>query len=118
MQRIMMKSKLHRATVTDADLHYEGSVSIDETLLKAANIVPYEKVAIYNITNGERFSTYAITGKADTGIICLNGAAARKVSKGDLIIIVTYVNVDEADVPVWKPVCVLLDGDNRIKTIT
>ena len=118
MQRIMMKSKLHRATVTDADLHYEGSVSIDETLLKAANIVPYEKVAIYNITNGERFSTYAITGKADTGIICLNGAAARKVSKGDLIIIVTYVNVDEAEVADWKPVCVLLDGENRIKTIT
>jgi len=118
MQRFMMKSKLHRATVTDADLHYEGSVSIDETLLKASNIVPYEKVAIYNVTNGERFTTYAITGKADSGIICLNGAAARKVSKGDIIIIVTYVTVDETDVPDWKPTCVLLDNDNRIKTIS
>jgi len=114
----MMKSKLHRATVTDADLHYEGSISIDETLLKASNIVPYEKVAIYNVTNGERFTTYAITGKADSGIICLNGAAARKVSKGDIIIIVTYVTADEADVANWKPTCVLLDSDNRIKKIS
>ena len=118
MQRFMMKSKLHRATVTDADLHYEGSISIDETLLKASNIVPYEKVAIYNVTNGERFTTYAITGKADSGIICLNGAAARKVSKGDTIIIVTYVTVEETDVANWKPTCVLLDSDNRIKKIS
>lgn len=118
MQRFMMKSKLHRATVTDADLHYEGSISIDETLLQASNIVPYEKVAIYNVTNGERFTTYAITGKADSGIICLNGAAARKVSKGDIIIIVTYATVDETDISNWKPVCVLLDSDNKIKKVS
>jgi len=118
MQRFMMKSKLHRAVVTDADLHYEGSISIDENLLEASNIVPYEKVAIYNVTNGERFTTYAITGKAGSGVICLNGAAARKVSKGDIIIIATYAMVDESEVKDWKPTCVLLDGENKIKKIT
>ena len=97
MQRFMMKSKLHRAKVTDADLHYEGSISIDENLLEASNIIPYEKVAIYNVTNGERFTTYAITGKAGSGVICLNGAAARKVSKGDIIIIATYCMVDDSE---------------------
>ena len=103
MQRFMMKSKLHRATVTDADLHYEGSISIDENLLEASNIVPYEKVAIYNVTNGERFTTYAITAKAGSGVICLNGAAARKVSKGDIIIIATYCMVDDSETKSWKP---------------
>jgi aspartate 1-decarboxylase len=78
----MLKSKIHRATVTDADLHYEGSISIDEKLLEAASILPYEKVAIYDVDNGERFTTYAIKGKRNSGIICLNGAAARKVAKG------------------------------------
>jgi aspartate 1-decarboxylase len=118
MQRFMMKSKLHRATVTDADLHYEGSISIDQNLLEASNIIPYEKVAIYNVTNGERFTTYAITGKAGSGVICLNGAAARKVSKGDIIIIATYAMVDDFETNGWKPTCVLLDGENKIKTIT
>lgn len=115
MERIMMKSKLHRATVTDADLHYEGSISIDQNLLNASNIVPYEQVSIYNVTNGERFSTYAITGKAGSGTICLNGAAARKASKGDLIIIATYCNVDDNETKDWKPICILLDEKNKIK---
>ncbi len=115
MQRFMLKSKLHRATVTDADLHYEGSISIDEGLMEAADIIPYEKVAIYDISNGERFTTYAIKGEKGSGVICLNGAAARKVSRGDLIIIATYVLVDEADAQTWSPRCVLLDGNNRIK---
>ncbi len=115
MQRFMLKSKLHRATVTDADLHYEGSISIDEGLMEAADIIPYEKVAIYDISNGERFTTYAIKGKKGSGVICLNGAAARKVSRGDLIIIATYVLVDETDAQAWSPKCVLLDGKNRIK---
>jgi len=118
MQRFMMKSKLHRATVTDADLHYEGSISIDENLLEASNIIPYEKVAIYNVTNGERFTTYAITGKAGSGVICLNGAAARKVSRGDIIIIATYCMVDDSETKGWKPTCVLLDDGNKIKKIT
>ena len=118
MQRFMLKSKIHRATVTDADLHYEGSVSIDERLMEEAIIVPYEKVAIYNITNGERFTTYAITAKKNSGTICLNGAAARKVSKGDLIIIATYVVAQEEEIIGWKPKCVLVDGKNKIKKIS
>lgn len=115
MQRFILKSKIHRATVTDADLHYEGSISIDEKLLEAANILPYEKVAIYNISNGERFSTYAIKGKRNSGTICLNGAAARKASKDDLIIIATYVLVTEDEAKKWTPKCVLVDSKNKIK---
>ncbi len=115
MQRFMLKSKIHRATVTDADLHYEGSVSIDEYLMEKAAMVPYEKVAIYNISNGERFTTYTIKAKRNSGTICLNGAAARKVSKGDLIIIATYVMIDEDEVKGWKPKCVLVDKNNKIK---
>ena len=115
MQRFMLKSKLHRATVTDADLNYVGSISIDEGLMEAAEIIPYEKVAIYNVSNGERFTTYAIKGNRDSGVMCLNGAAARKVSKGDLIIIATYVLVDEVSAQSWSPKCVFLDEKNRIK---
>lgn len=115
MQRFMLKSKIHRATVTDADLHYEGSISIDEKLMEEAQIVPYEKVAIYNVSNGERFSTYTIKAKRNTGTICLNGAAARKVSKGDLIIIATYVIAEEKDTKKWRPKCVLVDDKNKIK---
>lgn len=118
MQRFMLKSKLHRATVTDADLHYEGSITIDENLMKAANIIPYEKVAIYNVNNGERFTTYAIRGKRNSGVICLNGAAARKASRGDIIIIATYVMVDEAETQKWTPQCVLVDGKNKIKKVS
>ena len=117
MQRFMLKSKLHRAKVTDADLHYEGSISIDEGLLEAADILPYEKVAIYNVSNGERFTTYAIIGERGSGVICLNGAAARKASRGDIIIIATYVQVDEGEAKAWKPKCVLLDEQNKIKKI-
>ena len=116
MQRTMLKSKLHRATVTDANVDYEGSITIDEALMEATDIVPYEKVAIYNVSNGERFSTYTITGKRNSGVICLNGAAARKVSKGDRIIIASYVLVDDSDaLKEWSPKCMLLDDKNRIK---
>jgi aspartate 1-decarboxylase len=118
MQRFMLKSKIHRATVTDADLHYEGSISIDENLLKAANIVAYEKVAIYNVNNGERFTTYAIKGKRNSGVICLNGAAARKASRGDIIIIATYVMVADAETKSWDPKCVLVDEKNKIKKVS
>jgi len=111
----MLKSKLHRATVTDADLHYEGSITIDEGLMEAADFLPFEKVSIYDVSNGERFSTYVIRGKRDSGVICLNGAAARKVSRGDLIIIASYVLVDDADAARSSPRCVLLDEKNRIK---
>lgn len=112
-----MKSKLHRATVTESDLHYEGSVSIDKDLLNKANIIEYEQVNIYNITNGERFTTYALEGKENSGIICINGAAAKKASKGDKVIIVTYTCVEENEINGWKPKCILLDDYNKIKKI-
>ena len=118
MQRTMLKSKLHRATVTDADLNYEGSVSIDESLLEEADILPYERVDIYDVSNGERFSTYAIRGGRGAGTICLNGAAARKVSNGDLVIIASYVTVDDREIGEWKPKNILLDERNRIKKIS
>jgi len=117
MQRMMLKSKIHRATVTDADLNYEGSISVDQALLKAADILPYEKVAIYNVSNGERFSTYAIIGKEASGVICLNGAAARKVARGDTIIIASYVLMDESEYAGWTPRNILVDEHNRIKAI-
>ena len=94
MQRTMLQSKIHRATVTDANLNYEGSITVDETLMEKANLIPFEQVHIYNINNGERFQTYVIPGPRNSGTICLNGAAARKVAKGDLIIIANYVTMD------------------------
>ncbi|MDY0188368.1 MAG: aspartate 1-decarboxylase [Syntrophus sp. (in: bacteria)] len=115
MQRMMLKSKIHRATVTDADLHYEGSITIDENLMDAAGLLPYEKVSIYDVNNGERFSTYVITGKRDSGTICLNGAAARKVARGDLVIIASYVFVDGDEAKGWRPAAIFVDEDNRIK---
>jgi aspartate 1-decarboxylase len=115
MQRCMLKSKIHRATVTDADLHYEGSISIDEKLMEEAAIAPYEQVAIYDVDNGERFTTYAIKGKRNSGTICLNGAAARKVAKGDLVIIACYVIVEDKEAQNWKPKCVFVDNKNKIK---
>ena len=117
MERFMLKSKIHRATVTEANLDYEGSITIDSGLLGDADIIPYEKVEIYNVSNGERFSTYAITGKKDSGVICLNGAAARKASRGDIIIIATYVNVEESAIGEWKPKCVYVDQKNRKKEL-
>jgi len=111
----MMKSTIHRATVTDADLHYEGSVSIDEKLMEEANMVPYEQVEIYDVNNGERFSTYIIKGKRNSGTMCLNGAAARKVAKGDLVILATYVAVEDEEAKHWKPINILVDAKNKIK---
>ena len=113
MLRMMLKSKIHRATVTGADLHYEGSITIDKDLLIASNISLYEQVHIYNINNGARFETYVIEGRAGSGEICLNGAAARHVQKGDLIIIASYIMLPEEDVPGYKPVYVFVDGNNK-----
>ena len=118
MQRMMLKSKIHRATVTDADLNYEGSISIDEKLMDEANMVAYEKVEIYDINNGERFATYIIKGKRNSGTICLNGAAARKVAKGDLVIIATFVNVNDEEAKKWHPKCVMVDAKNKIKKVS
>jgi aspartate 1-decarboxylase len=115
MKRTMFKSKIHRATVTHANLAYEGSVTIDQTLMRAADIFPYEKVAIWNATNGSRIETYAITGEPDSGVICVNGAAARLVHPGDVVILATFADdVDETEAMNWKPVVVRVDSSNRI----
>jgi aspartate 1-decarboxylase len=113
MQRIMMKSKLHRARVTDANLEYEGSMTIDEDLMRLADIVPYEQIKIYNINNGARFDTYAMSGPAGSGEICLNGAAARMGAKEDRIIIVTYAHYDDSEGARHTPRVVLLNSDNK-----
>jgi aspartate 1-decarboxylase len=114
MQRTMLKSKLHRATVTHSELHYEGSCAIDETLLDAANIHEYEQIQIYNVTNGERFTTYAIRAARDSGIISVNGAAAHKANPGDLVIIATYAVYNELELARYAPELVYVDADNRI----
>lgn len=114
MQRTMLKSKLHRATVTHSELHYEGSCAIDETLLDAANIHEYEQIQIYNISNGERFTTYAIRAARDSGIISVNGAAAHKAKPGDLVIIATYAVYNELELARYAPELVYVDADNRI----
>jgi aspartate 1-decarboxylase len=113
MTRCMMKGKIHRATVTGADLHYEGSITVDEELLEAADILPYEEVRIYNVNNGERFETYAIPGPRGSGVVCINGAAAHKASRGDLVIIAAFAQVAEAEARTWTPNCVFVDGRNR-----
>ena len=115
MQRKMLKSKIHRVTITEADLNYNGSMTIDRDLMDAAGIVPFEQVKIYNINNGERFDTYAIAGAAGSGVIGLNGAAARKGQIGDLVIIVTYAHYDDSELEGFVPVILLCDENNKIK---
>lgn len=110
----MLKSKIHRVTVTDANLDYEGSITIDEALMESADIIPFEQVRIYNISNGNRFETYAIKGESGSGTICLNGAAARKAHRGDLLIIATYVSVNEEELKVFEPKLVLVDEKNKM----
>jgi aspartate 1-decarboxylase len=114
MLRTMMKAKIHRATVTDANLDYHGSITIDETLLEKSGIIPYEQVDIYNITNGERFTTYAITGPRDSGVICINGAAAHRAKKGDLVIIVSYAMYENRELENFEPKVVFVDRENKI----
>lgn len=113
MQIELLKCKIHRATVTDADLNYEGSITLDRALMDAAGILPFEKVGILDIHNGARFDTYVIEGKPNSGTICLNGAAARLVQKGDLVIIVSYVSLTPEEAKGWKPVVVKVDSQNR-----
>ena len=113
MQLTMLKSKIHRATVTDANLEYEGSISICPNLIEAAKFLIHERVDIYNCNNGERFSTYVILGKE--GEICLNGAAARKAHKNDLVIIASYASMSEDEARAFTPSVVLVDGENKVK---
>ncbi len=117
MFRNMLKSKIHKATVTQADLMYEGSLTIDSDLMRAVGLLPYEKISIYNINNGERLDTYAIEGEPGSGVIGLNGAAARKGMINDLIIIVSYAIYHDDDLADFEPKVVVLDGKNRVKDV-
>jgi aspartate 1-decarboxylase len=114
MQIEVLKSKIHRAKVTQAELHYVGSITIDEDLLDAANMVPHEKVTIVNVNNGERFETYIIKGDRGSGMICLNGPAARKVQVGDVIIIISYALIDFKDARAHEPTVIFPDQHNKL----
>jgi aspartate 1-decarboxylase len=114
MRRTFFKSKIHRATVTHADLEYEGSVTIDAALMEAARILEYEAIHVWNITRGTRLVTYAITGERGSGIICINGAAAHLNQPGDLVILATFAELEEAEARAHAPTVVLVDRENRI----
>lgn len=110
----VLKSKIHRVKITEAELHYVGSITIDEALMEAADIVENEKVQIVNINNGERLETYVIKGEKDSGQICLNGPAARKAQVGDVIIIISYAGIDKAKAKSHEPIVIFPDGSNRL----
>lgn len=114
MQRIMLKAKLHRVRVTHSELHYEGSCAIDQALMDAADIREYQQIEIYNISNGERFTTYAIRAERNSGIVSVNGAAARKASTGDILIIATYAIYSELELQKHRPELIYVDERNRI----
>ncbi|MCE3235769.1 MAG: aspartate decarboxylase [Vampirovibrio sp.] len=115
-QITVLYSKIHRATVTDAQLHYEGSLTIDRHLMELAGLAEYQQIDVYNITNGERFTTYAIVGEAHTGIIQVNGAAAHRARTGDLIIIASYAQIPQVEAKTWKPKLVFVDRDTNKPT--
>jgi aspartate 1-decarboxylase len=117
MLREMCKAKIHSATVTEADLNYTGSITIDKTLLQELDILHYERVQVLNINNGSRIETYVIEGEPDSGIICLNGAAARWAVPGDKVIIIAYCLVDDTQARNWKPKIVVLDEKNKIMEV-
>ncbi len=117
MRRYMLKSKIHRLTVTGADLHYEGSLSLDEELMEVADLLPFEKIEVYNINTGARFSTYVIPAPRYSGTVKLNGAAARLGSKGDLIIIASYGEYTEEDLSTYSPILVYVDSENRVRSV-
>jgi aspartate 1-decarboxylase len=113
MRRSMLKSKIHRATVTATELHYEGSLTIDSALLEAADILPHEQVHVWDVTNGTRLVTYALAGEPGSGVVCVNGAGAHLIRPGDLIIIATFTDLDDAAARSFQPRVVLVDGRNR-----
>jgi aspartate 1-decarboxylase len=115
MRRTFLWSKIHRATVTETDVAYEGSLTLDPTLMDAASIRPYEKVDVYDIDNGERFSTYLIPGEPDSGVCCVNGAAAHKTAPGHKIILAAYAELDDAEIDRHAPMVILVDDANRIR---
>ncbi|MDD2336881.1 MAG: aspartate 1-decarboxylase [Geobacteraceae bacterium] len=114
MERKMLKSKIHRATLTGADLQYEGSVTIDRDLMDAADILPYEAVSVWDVNNGSRFETYAIEGERGSGVVCVNGAAARLVAPRDLVIIASFSSMSDAEARVYEPKLVFVDEQNKI----
>lgn len=114
MKRTMLGGKIHRAVVTEANVEYEGSVSVDEDLLDAAGILPGEVVHIWDVTNAARLTTYTIAAPRGSGAICVNGAAAHLVSAGDLVIIASFIELEDAEARTWKPSAVFVDGDNRV----
>lgn len=117
MTRTMFRSKIHRATVTMAELYYEGSITVDKELLKAADILPYEKVQVVNLNSGTRLETYTLEGPAGSGMICLNGPAARLGAVGDEVIIITYTTMSDEEAKKHKPKIVLVDKDNKVSKI-
>ncbi len=117
MERTLLKSKIHRATVTEANIEYEGSITVDKGLMAAADLIPYEKVDIFNVTNGHRFSTYVIEGRRGSKVICVNGAAAHLARQGDSLIIASFSSYDEDECKKHQPTLVYVDEMNRIKKI-
>ncbi|MEX0834498.1 MAG: aspartate 1-decarboxylase [Nitriliruptor sp.] len=113
MRRTMMKSKIHRGTVTEANLDYVGSITIDRDLMDAADLLVHEKVQVVDNDNGARLETYVIEGERGSGVICLNGAAARLVQPGDTVIIISYADLEDAEARAWEPTVVFVDGDNQ-----
>lgn len=118
MYRIMLKSKIHRATVTEADINYSGSITVDSELLAAADILEHEKVQVVNVTNGSRLETYTIAGEPGSGKIILNGAAARLMHQGDIVIILSYASVSDDEARSFQSKIVMVDGDNKIDTVS
>lgn len=118
MLRTFFKAKIHRATVTEANLNYEGSCTIDTDLLDAAGILPYEFIAVVNVTTGARFETYVIPGPRGSGTICMNGGAARLAQPGDTVILITYAQLAPAEIPGFRPRVVLVDAQNRVVSVT
>jgi len=117
MRRVMLKAKIHKATVTETNLNYEGSLTLDESLMKAADMIPYEQVHVYNISNGERFLTYLIKGAKNSGVVAVNGAAAHKAKVGDKLIIASYVSLEEGEIDFFMPKILIVDENNRLKEI-
>lgn len=118
MKRTFLWSKVHRATVTQTDVSYDGSLTLDADLMEAARMRPYERVDVYDVDNGERFSTYLIPGESGSGVCCVNGAAALKTATGNRVILAAYTDLDAEEIEAHRPTVVLVDGDNRIRKLS
>ncbi len=116
MKRIMLKSKIHNARVTDKNIHYQGSLTLNKELIKQADLFPFEQIHVYNVSNGERFITYIIKEEKKPGLVCVNGAAAHKVNKGDQLIIASYALMEDEEADFYSPKILILDKENRVRT--